>query len=95
MVHPVHPCNQIRGTRAKKVLSFFFVLQVLYQSLKGVLEYMGNVEEDMMMTFQISHTDLFGNPVIHDLKEQGDQIPVTKENRQVRCELDRFTATAP
>lgn len=73
----------------------FFVLQVLYQSLKGVLEYMGNVEEDMMMTFQISHTDLFGNPVIYDLKEQGDQIPVTKENRQVRCELDRVTATAP
>lgn len=56
---------------------------------------MGNVEEDMMMTFQISHTDLFGNPVIYDLKEQGDQIPVTKENRQVRCELGRVTATAP
>uniref|UniRef100_A0A3Q0RH19 HECT-type E3 ubiquitin transferase n=1 Tax=Amphilophus citrinellus TaxID=61819 RepID=A0A3Q0RH19_AMPCI len=55
---------------------------VLYQSLKGVLDYMGNVEEDMMMTFQISHTDLFGNPVIYDLKEEGDQIPVTKENRQ-------------
>lgn len=55
---------------------------VLYQSLKGVLDYTGNVEEDMMMTFQISHTDLFGNPVIYDLKEEGDQIPVTKENRQ-------------
>ncbi|XP_063323861.1 ubiquitin-protein ligase E3A [Pelmatolapia mariae] len=60
---------------------------VLYQSLKGVLEYMGNVEEDMMMTFQISHTDLFGNPVIHDLKEQGDQISVTKENRQEFVDL--------
>lgn len=60
-----------------------FVLQVLYQSLKGLLEYTGNVEEDMMLTFQISHTDLFGNPVLYNLKEQGDQIAVTKENRQV------------
>lgn len=58
-------------------------LQLLYQSLKELLEYSGNVEEDMMLTFQISHTDLFGSPVLHDLKEQGDQIPVTKENRQV------------
>ncbi|XP_007571400.1 ubiquitin-protein ligase E3A-like [Poecilia formosa] len=55
---------------------------VLYQSLKEVLEYSGSLEEDMMLTFQISHTDLFGNPVLYDLKEKGDQIPVTKENRQ-------------
>lgn len=63
----------------------FLLLQALYQSLKGLLEYTGNVEEDMMLTFQISHTDLFGNPILYDLKEQGDQIPVTKENRQVKC----------
>uniref|UniRef100_A0A673CRI6 Ubiquitin-protein ligase E3A n=2 Tax=Sphaeramia orbicularis TaxID=375764 RepID=A0A673CRI6_9TELE len=60
---------------------------VLYQSLKELLEYTGNVEEDMSLTFQISHTDLFGNPVLHDLKEQGDQIPVTKENRQEFVDL--------
>ncbi|XP_018525542.1 ubiquitin-protein ligase E3A isoform X1 [Lates calcarifer] len=59
----------------------------LYQSLKGLLEYTGNVEEDMMLTFQISHTDLFGNPILYDLKEQGDQIPVTKENRQEFVDL--------
>lgn len=68
----------------RKDFSFFFS-QVLYQSLKGLLECAGNVEEDMMLTFQISHTDLFGNPVLYDLKEQGDHIPVTKENRQVKC----------
>lgn len=62
----------------------YFFLQVLYQSLKELLEYTGNVEEDMSLTFQISHTDLFGSPVLYDLKEQGEQIPVTKENRQVR-----------
>ncbi|XP_008291550.1 ubiquitin-protein ligase E3A-like [Stegastes partitus] len=60
---------------------------VLYQSLKGLLEYTGNVKEDMMLTFQISHTDLFGNPVLYDLKEEGDQIPVTKENRQEFVDL--------
>ncbi|XP_034737614.1 ubiquitin-protein ligase E3A [Etheostoma cragini] len=54
----------------------------LFQSLKELLQYSGNVEEDMMLTYQISHTDLFGNPILYDLKEQGDQIPVTKENRQ-------------
>ncbi|XP_028260101.1 ubiquitin-protein ligase E3A [Parambassis ranga] len=59
----------------------------LYQSLKGLFEYTGNVEEDMMLTFQISHTDLFGNPVLYDLKDQGDQIPVTKENRQEFVDL--------
>lgn len=62
-----------------------FFLQVLYQSLKELLEYSGNVEEDMMLTYQISHKDLFGNPILYDLKEEGDQIPVTKENRQVKC----------
>lgn len=61
-----------------------FFLQVLSQSLKGLLEYAENVEEDMSLTFQISHTDLFGNPVLYDLEENGEQIPVTKENRQVK-----------
>ncbi|XP_076583066.1 ubiquitin-protein ligase E3A isoform X1 [Chaetodon auriga] len=59
----------------------------LYQSLKELLEYSGNVEEDMMLTFQISHTDLFGSPVLYDLKDEGDQIPVTKENRQEFVDL--------
>ncbi|XP_053733151.1 ubiquitin-protein ligase E3A [Synchiropus splendidus] len=54
----------------------------LYQSLTDLLGYSGNVEEDMMLTFQISHTDLFGSPVLYDLKEKGESIPVTKENRQ-------------
>lgn len=38
----------------------------------------------MSLTFQISHTDLFGSPVFYDLKEQAEQIPVTTENRQVK-----------
>ncbi|XP_029460607.1 ubiquitin-protein ligase E3A isoform X1 [Rhinatrema bivittatum] len=55
---------------------------VLYQSLKELLEYEGSVEDDMMITFQISQTDLFGNPLMYDLKENGDKIPITNENRK-------------
>ncbi|XP_069492687.1 ubiquitin-protein ligase E3A isoform X2 [Ambystoma mexicanum] len=55
---------------------------VLFQSLNELTDYEGSVEEDMMITFQISHTDLFGNPMVHDLKENGDKIPVTNENRK-------------
>lgn len=55
---------------------------VLYQSLNELLEYEGSVEEDMMITFQISQTDLFGNPLMYDLRENGDKIPVTNENRK-------------
>lgn len=59
------------------------VVKVLYQSLKELLDYEGSVEEDMMITFQISQTDLFGNPLMYDLRENGDKIPVTNENRKV------------
>lgn len=57
--------------------------QVLHQSLRDLLEYEGSVEEDMMISFQISQTDLFGNPMMYDLKEDGDKIPITNENRKV------------
>lgn len=58
--------------------------QVLQQSLKELLEYEGSVEEDMMITFQISQTDPFGNRLTYDLRENGDRIPVTNANRKVR-----------
>ncbi|XP_042561351.1 ubiquitin-protein ligase E3A-like isoform X2 [Clupea harengus] len=55
---------------------------VLSQSLKELMEYDGSVEEDMMITFQISQTDLFGNNLMYDLRENGDKIPVTNSNRK-------------
>uniref|UniRef100_A0A673WBT5 Ubiquitin-protein ligase E3A n=1 Tax=Salmo trutta TaxID=8032 RepID=A0A673WBT5_SALTR len=55
---------------------------VQYQSLKELLDYEGDVEEDMMITFQISQTDLFGEPITYDLKENGDKIPVNADNRK-------------
>lgn len=63
-------------------LDLFDLNPILYKSLKDLLEYTGNVQDDLTLTFQISHTDLFGNPVLYDLKEKGAQIPVTKDNRE-------------
>uniref|UniRef100_A0AAQ4QF58 HECT-type E3 ubiquitin transferase n=1 Tax=Gasterosteus aculeatus aculeatus TaxID=481459 RepID=A0AAQ4QF58_GASAC len=79
--HPDPPSDRNQTTATGFLTSLLF-LQSLFQSLKKLLEYGGNVEEDMMLTYQISHTDLFGNPMLHDLKEEGDQIPVTADNRQ-------------
>lgn len=43
-----------------------------------------DMESHFMLTFQVS-TDMFGSVHTHNLKENGDTIPVTKENRKVCC----------
>uniref|UniRef100_UPI00398E40C3 ubiquitin-protein ligase E3A-like isoform X2 n=1 Tax=Pristiophorus japonicus TaxID=55135 RepID=UPI00398E40C3 len=60
---------------------------ILYRSLKEVLEYEGNIEEDMMITFQVSYSDLFGVPIIHNLKEDSNEIPVTNQNKKEFVQL--------
>lgn len=75
--------RRLAGVPALIRVLLIYVGKVLYQSLKELLEYEGSVEEDMMITFQISQTDLFGNPLMYDLRENGDKIPVTNENRKV------------
>ncbi|XP_038055460.1 ubiquitin-protein ligase E3A-like [Patiria miniata] len=55
---------------------------VLYNSFKCLLECEGNVEEIYMMNFVISYKDVFGNTITQNLKEDGENTPVTKENRQ-------------
>ena len=44
-------------------------------------------QETFMATFQVSFTDMFGNLQTFDLREGGDKIPVTMENRDV-CTLN-------
>eukprot|EP00058_Branchiostoma_floridae_P022601 XP_002608091.1 hypothetical protein BRAFLDRAFT_91431 [Branchiostoma floridae] len=58
----------------------------LAHGLKELLEYEGNVEEDLCMTFQVSRTE-FGIVRTMNLKPGGDKIPVTNENRagEVYC----------
>ncbi|XP_033096236.1 ubiquitin-protein ligase E3A-like, partial [Anneissia japonica] len=60
---------------------------VLYKSLKDLLEYEGNVEEDFMQTFNISVSDLFGGTKKFNLKDDGGKIPVTNNNRQEFVDL--------
>lgn len=49
-----------------------------------MLEYTGSdLEEAYYQTFRICYTDVFGNTIFHDLKENADNIFVTQENKQV------------
>lgn len=67
------------------VLLFLFCgLQTLYNSLKQILEYNEpDLEDVFMQTFRVSYQDVFGTVINHDLKENGDQINVTQENKYV------------
>ncbi|XP_061420057.1 ubiquitin-protein ligase E3A isoform X1 [Lethenteron reissneri] len=59
----------------------------LYQSLKDLLAYEGSVEDDIMATFRISYFDMFGTPITQDLKENGEDIPVTNDNKKEFVDL--------
>ena len=51
-----------------------------------MLEFNGDPQEfekTYMVTFQVSFLDVFGTLHTHSLKEGGESIPVTVENRQV------------
>ena len=57
---------------------------MLYKSLCELLKYDGeDIEDVFMQTFRISYKDVFGSTLTHDLKEKGDSIPVTQENKKV------------
>lgn len=60
------------------------MFQILYSSLKQMLEYEdADLEEVFMQTFRISYQDVFGTIINYDLKDKGDKIPVTQENKYV------------
>lgn len=49
-----------------------------------MLEYTGSdLEEVYYQTFRIFYYDVFGNAISHDLKDDGDNIFVAQENKQV------------
>ncbi|ESN94683.1 hypothetical protein HELRODRAFT_68680, partial [Helobdella robusta] len=58
----------------------------LTNGLQELLNYGGNVEEDMGATFQISH-NVFGTTTTYDLKPGGADIAVTAENRDEYVQL--------
>lgn len=62
----------------------------LHQSLISLLDFEGTddeFEDCFMLTFQISVTDNFESVVNFNLKENGEKIPVTKQNRKEFVEL--------
>lgn len=79
--------NLISSKNAKTLLPYiilYFVFQVLYNSLKQLLEYSEpDLEEVFMQTFRISYQDVFGSTITYDLKENGDQLGVTQDNKYV------------
>lgn len=49
-----------------------------------MLEYNApDLQDIFMQTFRINYQDVFGTILYHDLKEEGDNIPVTQENKFV------------
>ncbi|XP_060524478.1 ubiquitin-protein ligase E3A isoform X2 [Cylas formicarius] len=55
---------------------------VLYNSLKQMLEYNDpDIDDVFTQTFRISYQDVFGSVIHYDLKERGDKIIVTQENK--------------
>ncbi|KAK0064842.1 ubiquitin-protein ligase E3A [Biomphalaria pfeifferi] len=64
-------------------LDLYDVDPVLMSSLKEMLEYSKDDFEDVFdQVFRIGYHDVFGNSHTYDLKENGDSIPVTQENKQ-------------
>jgi len=59
----------------------------LARGLKQLLQYNGdNIEEDINLDFQISY-DYYGSLETHNLKDNGENIPVTYANRQEYVDL--------
>ncbi|XP_071946832.1 probable E3 ubiquitin-protein ligase HECTD2 [Antedon mediterranea] len=85
----VVPFNNPRAEVGKCSLNFNDFQHVkpdLAHGLKELLEYDGNVEDDLCMTFEIS-LPCYGSVKTTNLKPNGDKIPVTNDNRQEYVDL--------
>ncbi|XP_072942235.1 ubiquitin-protein ligase E3A [Epargyreus clarus] len=60
----------------------------LYNGLKDMLQYNeDDLQEAYYQTFRIGYRDVFGNNIFHDLKQNGDSIFVTQDNKKEFAEL--------
>ncbi|EEB18379.1 conserved hypothetical protein [Pediculus humanus corporis] len=62
------------------------IMPEVAKGLKDLLDYEGNIEEDMCMNFQVSLEE-YGEIKTYKLKENGENIPLTNENRNAYVEL--------
>ncbi|XP_050546216.1 probable E3 ubiquitin-protein ligase HECTD2 isoform X2 [Daktulosphaira vitifoliae] len=58
------------------------IMPDIAQSLQELLKYEGNVEDDMGLTFQVSLEEKNKNTVTYSLIRDGENIPVTNDNRE-------------
>ncbi|GAB6033283.1 Putative E3 ubiquitin-protein ligase HTD2 [Chamberlinius hualienensis] len=60
----------------------------LYHGLATMLHSEDEDFDDVFMqTFRINYTDVFGNKLSYDLKENGDRVPVTRDNKREFVDL--------
>lgn len=61
---------------------------LVFNSLKSILEYSEpDMEEVFSQTFEIGYENVFGAPLKHSLKPDGEKIPVGQHNKQEFVEL--------
>ncbi|XP_070503440.1 ubiquitin-protein ligase E3A [Chironomus tepperi] len=61
---------------------------ILYNSLKAILDYTEpDMEEVFSQTFEIGYENVFGAPIKHCLKSDGENIPVNQNNKHEFVEL--------
>ncbi|XP_063233453.1 ubiquitin-protein ligase E3A [Bacillus rossius redtenbacheri] len=62
--------------------------QALFTGLKAMLDYeQDDMEDTFMQTFRICCNDVFGSTFFHDLKEGGDHVYVTQDNKKEFVDL--------
>ncbi|KAG5336206.1 UBE3A ligase, partial [Acromyrmex heyeri] len=60
----------------------------LYRTMKELIEYTrDDMPETFMQTFRVSYRDVFGSLSFHELKENGDELYVTQENKREFVDL--------
>ncbi|KAK0162893.1 hypothetical protein PV327_006626 [Microctonus hyperodae] len=60
----------------------------LYRTLTEMIDYTGDdMPETFMQTFRVGYKDVFGSVLFHELRENGDEIYVTQENKKEFVEL--------
>lgn len=47
------------------------------------MEYNGNIEEELVITFEVGYQDIFGEKISHNLIERGSEVLVTQDNKRV------------
>ncbi|XP_012279942.1 ubiquitin-protein ligase E3A isoform X2 [Orussus abietinus] len=60
----------------------------LYRSMMEMMNYIGDdMPDTFMQTFRVGYKDVFGSVLFHELRENGDEMYVTQENKMEFADL--------